>query len=112
MSSEGSLEASTPVILWPFRCIVYCDKNGEFCARKCFEPTGVCVCAESRSLEQVLMTIIQGAVDIPDPTGQKSCFSILKKLIEVWGEGTPALSSFQCHASLLKRYFFPLILLE
>ncbi len=32
------------------------------------------------------MTIIQGAVDIPDPTGQKSCFSILKKLIDLWGK--------------------------
>ena len=42
--------------------------------------------AESNNLQQVLLTIIQGAVDIPDPTGQKMCFSILKKLIELWGK--------------------------
>ena len=42
--------------------------------------------SESSNLQQVLMTIIHGAVEVPDPTGQKSCFSILKKLIEVWGK--------------------------
>ena len=42
--------------------------------------------AESNNLQQVLLTIIQGAVDLPDPTGQKICFSILKKLIELWGK--------------------------
>ena len=42
--------------------------------------------AESNNLQQVLLTIIQGAVDLPDPTGQKICFSILKKLIQLWGK--------------------------
>lgn len=39
-----------------------------------------------QSLHQVLMTIIYGAVDIPDPMSQKICFQILKKLIEIWGD--------------------------
>ena len=42
--------------------------------------------SELSNLEQVLLTVIQGAVEIPDPTGQKSCFTILKRLIELWGE--------------------------
>ncbi|XP_035825468.1 exportin-T isoform X2 [Aplysia californica] len=41
---------------------------------------------EMQNLNQVLMSIISGAVELPDPQSQKSCFSILKKLIEVWGK--------------------------
>ncbi|MFT7796761.1 exportin-T isoform X1, partial [Arapaima gigas] len=37
------------------------------------------------NIEQVLFTIIQGAVDFPDPIAQKTCFIILSKLIELWG---------------------------
>ncbi|XP_074646295.1 exportin-T-like [Tubulanus polymorphus] len=40
---------------------------------------------DPQNLQQVLMTVIQGAVELPDPVGQKMCFSILKKLVEVWG---------------------------
>ncbi|XP_036373657.1 exportin-T-like isoform X1 [Megalops cyprinoides] len=37
------------------------------------------------NIERVLFTIIQGAVDIPDPVAQKTCFIILSKLVELWG---------------------------
>ncbi|XP_058047188.1 exportin-T isoform X2 [Ahaetulla prasina] len=40
-------------------------------------------CAEN--VEHVLFTIIQGAVDYPDPIAQKTCFIILSKLVELWG---------------------------
>ncbi|KAI1882201.1 hypothetical protein AGOR_G00248250 [Albula goreensis] len=37
------------------------------------------------NIEQVLFTVIQGAVDFPDPIAQKTCFTILSKLVELWG---------------------------
>lgn len=37
-------------------------------------------------MERVVFTIIQGAVDFPDPIAQKTCFIILSKLVELWGE--------------------------
>lgn len=37
-------------------------------------------------MERVVFTIIQGAVDFPDPVAQKTCFIILSKLVELWGE--------------------------
>ncbi|XP_055768265.1 exportin-T-like isoform X4 [Salvelinus fontinalis] len=39
----------------------------------------------AENVERVLFTIIQGAVDFPDPIAQKSCFIILSKLVELWG---------------------------
>jgi exportin-T len=36
---------------------------------------------------QVLSTLVQGAVDFPDPPTQKTCFSCLRRLVEVWGDG-------------------------
>eukprot|EP00066_Takifugu_rubripes_P009458 XP_003976422.1 PREDICTED: exportin-T [Takifugu rubripes] len=39
----------------------------------------------AENVERVVFTIIQGAVDIPDPIGQKTCFIILSKLVELWG---------------------------
>lgn len=39
----------------------------------------------AENVEQVLVTIIQGAVDYPDPIAQKTCFIILSKLVELWG---------------------------
>lgn len=50
----------------------------------------VCVLSGAENVEQVVFTIIQGAVDIPDPIGQKTCFIILSKLVELWGE-TPSM---------------------
>ncbi|KAJ8301279.1 hypothetical protein KUTeg_020266 [Tegillarca granosa] len=40
---------------------------------------------EMQNLHQVLITIVQGAADIPDPQSQKMCFNILKRLIDSWG---------------------------
>uniref|UniRef100_A0A1A8EQ40 Exportin-T n=2 Tax=Nothobranchius korthausae TaxID=1143690 RepID=A0A1A8EQ40_9TELE len=37
------------------------------------------------NIERVLFTIIQGAVDFPDPVAQKTCFIILSRLVELWG---------------------------
>ncbi|XP_036432508.1 exportin-T [Colossoma macropomum] len=39
----------------------------------------------AENIERVLFTIIQGAVDFPDPVAQKTCFIILSKLVELWG---------------------------
>ncbi|XP_036107938.1 exportin-T isoform X4 [Molossus molossus] len=37
------------------------------------------------NVERVLVTVIQGAVEYPDPIAQKTCFIILSKLVELWG---------------------------
>ncbi|XP_009067656.1 PREDICTED: exportin-T [Acanthisitta chloris] len=39
----------------------------------------------AENVERVLFTVIQGAVDYPDPVAQKTCFIILSKLVELWG---------------------------
>uniref|UniRef100_A0A803TJA3 Exportin-T n=1 Tax=Anolis carolinensis TaxID=28377 RepID=A0A803TJA3_ANOCA len=39
----------------------------------------------AENVEHVLITVIQGAVDYPDPIAQKTCFIILSKLVELWG---------------------------
>ncbi|XP_061920622.1 exportin-T [Entelurus aequoreus] len=39
----------------------------------------------AENMERVVFTIIQGAVDFPDPVAQKTCFIILAKLVELWG---------------------------
>ncbi|KAG9490373.1 hypothetical protein GDO78_005967 [Eleutherodactylus coqui] len=39
----------------------------------------------AENVERVLFTIIQGAVEYPDPIAQKTCFIILSKLVELWG---------------------------
>ncbi|BFZ08391.1 hypothetical protein BsWGS_11430 [Bradybaena similaris] len=64
-----------------------------------FLATIVCNCLDVlrlqdvQNLNQVLMSIIQGAVEIPDPQSQKSCFSTLRKLVELWG-GKDGLQGF------------------
>ncbi|RUS73434.1 hypothetical protein EGW08_018809 [Elysia chlorotica] len=64
-----------------------------------FLSTIVCNCLdvlkvqEMQNLNQVLMSLIHGAVEIPDPNSQKSCFATLKKLIQSWG-GKDALPGF------------------
>ncbi|KAK3738804.1 hypothetical protein RRG08_035683 [Elysia crispata] len=64
-----------------------------------FLSTIVCNCPdvlkdqEMQNLNQVLMSLIHGAVEIPDPNSQKSCFATLKKLIQSWG-GKDALPGF------------------
>lgn len=42
--------------------------------------------AGAENIERVVFTIIQGAVDFPDPVAQKTCFIILSRLVELWGE--------------------------
>uniref|UniRef100_A0A8C5AYP8 Exportin-T n=1 Tax=Gadus morhua TaxID=8049 RepID=A0A8C5AYP8_GADMO len=39
----------------------------------------------AENIEKVLFTIIQGAVDFPDPIAQKTCFIVLSRLVELWG---------------------------
>uniref|UniRef100_A0A3B3DXD2 Exportin-T n=1 Tax=Oryzias melastigma TaxID=30732 RepID=A0A3B3DXD2_ORYME len=49
----------------------------------------------AENIERILFTIIQGAVDLPDPVAQKTCFIILSKLVELWGkDGLPGFSDF------------------
>ena len=46
---------------------------------------------------QVLMSVVQGAVEFPDPVAQKNCFVILRRLTEAWGEkdvGPPGFVEF------------------
>lgn len=47
--------------------------------------TSVLTSQNSQDLDQVLMTLIQGAVEFPDPVAQKISFNILRKLVELWG---------------------------
>jgi hypothetical protein len=37
-------------------------------------------------LEEVLGTLVQGAVSFPDPAVQKLCFGVLKRLIDLWAQ--------------------------
>ncbi|XP_041348237.1 LOW QUALITY PROTEIN: exportin-T-like [Gigantopelta aegis] len=46
-----------------------------------------------QNLNEVLMSVVQGAVECPDPTSQKTCFSILRKMIDIWG-GTNNIMGF------------------
>lgn len=39
-----------------------------------------------QSVDQVFMSVVQGAVELQDPQSQKHCFIILKKLTETWGQ--------------------------
>ena len=49
---------------------------------------------DMQNLHEVLLTVIQGAVDISDPAGQKACFSILRRLVEIWGSKDSGLVGF------------------
>ncbi|KAJ7331256.1 hypothetical protein OS493_020041 [Desmophyllum pertusum] len=46
-----------------------------------------------QDLHQVLLTLIQGGVECPDPVAQKISFNILRKLVELWG-GSNGLNGF------------------
>ncbi|XP_057710617.1 exportin-T isoform X2 [Corythoichthys intestinalis] len=50
----------------------------------------------AENVERVVFTIIQGAVDFPDPVAQKTCFAILARLVELWGgkAGTAGFADF------------------
>ncbi|MPC10363.1 Exportin-T [Portunus trituberculatus] len=52
---------------------------------------------DATTLHQVLMSVVQGAVEFPDPVAQKNCFVILRRLTEAWGEkdvGPPGFVEF------------------
>ncbi|KAI1301918.1 Exportin-T [Halotydeus destructor] len=40
---------------------------------------------DANTFEQVLITLVQGGVDFPDVSTQKTCFIVLKKIIESYG---------------------------
>ncbi|XP_057296563.1 exportin-T-like [Hydractinia symbiolongicarpus] len=40
---------------------------------------------DSSNVKEILLSIVHGAVEIPDPQGQKTCFIIFNKLLEYWG---------------------------
>jgi len=40
---------------------------------------------DSNNVKEILLSVVGGAVEIPDPQGQKTCFTIFNKLVEVWG---------------------------
>ncbi|XP_065829069.1 exportin-T-like [Oscarella lobularis] len=44
--------------------------------------------------QEILLTLVHGALDFPEPSTQKYCFSCLKKLVEVWGGGTSSVPGF------------------
>lgn len=62
----------------------------------------------AENVERVLFTIIQGAVDFPDPIAQKTCFIILTKLVELWGmywSGKWAFALWARHLTALKVHW-------
>lgn len=62
------------------------------------------------SLREILMTVIQGAVESADPQSQKTCFAILKRLIELWGgkEGVPGFDEFTLGSIVPACFMTPL----
>ncbi|XP_072257392.1 exportin-T [Pyxicephalus adspersus] len=58
---------------------------------------------DAENVERVIFTVIQGAVDYPDPIAQKTCFIILSKLVELWG-GKDGLVGF---ADFVYKHIFP-----
>uniref|UniRef100_A0A6A7FWH1 Exportin-T n=3 Tax=Hirondellea gigas TaxID=1518452 RepID=A0A6A7FWH1_9CRUS len=49
---------------------------------------------DQQLLDQILMSVIQGAVEFPDPSAQKSCFITLRHLIKCWAGSDNAPSNF------------------
>ncbi|XP_076447467.1 exportin-T-like [Babylonia areolata] len=45
-------------------------------------------------VSKVLTSVVQGVYEITDPTSQRSCFTILKKLTEAWGGDDRGLQGF------------------
>lgn len=58
--------------------------------------TDVIASQDTNDVHRVLLTVIHGAVNIPDPVAQKTCFSVLKKLVDLWGgkDGLPGFEEF------------------
>ncbi|XP_071784413.1 exportin-T-like [Asterias amurensis] len=51
---------------------------------------------DAQNFKQVLLTVIQGAVESQDPIVQKTAFNILRKLVDKWGgkDGLPGFRDF------------------
>lgn len=49
---------------------------------------------EMGSVNQVLMSVVQGVMELQDPQSQKCCFNILRKLTEAWGSGSDGIVGF------------------
>lgn len=49
---------------------------------------------ELGSVNQVMMSVVEGVVQIQDPVTQRCCFCILRKLVESWGSGTEGIVGF------------------
>ncbi|KAG0723542.1 Exportin-T [Chionoecetes opilio] len=70
---------------------------------------------DTTTLHQVLASVVQGAVEFPDPVAQKNCFVILRRLTEAWGQkdsGPPGFVEFlytqvvpACFSAPLKTTF-------
>ena len=54
----------------------------------------VCYISAIDDLHKVLLTVVQGAVDIPDPPSQKTCFNVLRRLVETWADQGNGLNGF------------------
>lgn len=52
----------------------------------------------------MLFTIIQGAVDFPDPIAQKTCFIILSRLVELWGTCVEQLLDLESELGLIRDF--------
>ncbi|GIY16605.1 exportin-T [Caerostris extrusa] len=63
-----------------------------------------------QNFRQVLLTVIQGAVHFPDPVAQKTCFSILRKMVELWGgaDGLDGFVEFMYHNIVPACFMAPL----
>lgn len=72
LSPDGAAQPGAEVKLWTERL----DRLN----------SAVFLFSGAENIERVVFTIIQGAVDFPDPIAQKTCFITLSKLVELWGE--------------------------
>ena len=55
---------------------------------------------DANDAKAVLESVVRGAVEIPDPVTQKLCFSILRSLVEKWGDENANTSSAGANTQL------------
>ncbi|XP_033110914.1 exportin-T-like [Anneissia japonica] len=60
---------------------------------------------EQQNFEQILLTIVEGAIESQDPVAQKTCFNILKRLNDVWG--SKSVSAMPFFHNFLYEYVIP-----
>ena len=61
-------------------------------SQRCYRLT---VFLEPQNLHQVMLTVVDGVVELADPHAQKACFTILRKLVEAWASDTNGLEGFK-----------------